>query len=196
MSEHLHTDHEDGEDAARTPTPFTGAGATSPTLDALLSPKNPEAHFPARASVAASDVTDDETRFSTVALSSAHQSWDSARLSLGSADSNFTKDDRRNTVALDTAGVSTPVKALGHKKTPSTSTILSASNVPFMLSQMEGDESSRRNSAASQHKIQEEFARKHVDLQDSGSENDEEDSVDWDFWGQVVSVARLPEIRR
>ncbi|KAF9820252.1 hypothetical protein IEO21_01466 [Rhodonia placenta] len=187
MSEHLHTDHEDGEDAARTPTPFTGAGATSPTLDALLSPKNPEAHFPARASVAASDVTDDETRFSTVALSSAHQSWDSARLSLGSADSNFTKDDRRNTVALDTAGVSTPVKALGHKKTPSTSTILSASNVPFMLSQMEGDESSRRNSAASQHKIQEEFARKHVDLQDSGSENDEEDSVDWDFWGQVVS---------
>ncbi|KAI0930562.1 hypothetical protein AcW1_009218 [Taiwanofungus camphoratus] len=184
MSERLHVVHE--RDAIETPTPMTSTS----TLDSLLSPKEPEAHFPMRQSVAVSDVTDDDARFSTVPLS-ARQSFDSSRASLSSQASKVTKDDHQNTVALVS---STSVSAISsdreHKKTASTSTIFSVSNVPSMPShvelqkgQHENEEYSRRSSLEGEQKIQEEFNRRQSGLQEEA----QEDNVDWDFWGNVVS---------
>ncbi|KZT72135.1 RabGAP/TBC [Daedalea quercina L-15889] len=188
MSDGLQTGQIDSEEAAKTPTPSTSASAQSPTLDELLSPVEPTGRFPIRESIAASDVTDDETRFSTVALSSARQSFESARISLDSEEDKE-RDDRRDTIAFSPIDVTTP--SAKHAKSPSATTVLSAYNVPYMLSQRDqegeqsGDEAaSKRSSVASQKKVQEEFERKQQELQ--GHSNDE-DSVDWDFWGNVVS---------
>ncbi|KAI0829950.1 RabGAP/TBC [Trametes gibbosa] len=159
--------------------------ATSPaTLDSLLSPTETEGKFSVRESVAASDVTDDETRFSTVLLS-ARQSLNgnpSPKVSVASelvsvdegtgADENISTDDWRR-----------------HKKTASTSTILSTSNVPYLISQLDDGagmgSSSRPNSLGD--KIREEFYQKqNLTEEDRGNDGGEE-AVDWDFWGQVLN---------
>ncbi|KAH9839454.1 rab-GTPase-TBC domain-containing protein [Rhodofomes roseus] len=178
----------DPEEAAQTPTPGTFATAHSPTLDELLSPVEATGHFPIRDSVAASDVADDENRFSTVALSSARQSFESARISLRS-DEGKEHDDRRDTIAFNSAEATTPL--VKHAKSPSATTVLSAHNVPYMsrLDQEEengGDEAASKRSSASSQKVQEDFARKQRDLQQQ-ERQEEENSVDWDFWGNVVS---------
>lgn len=185
MSEGLHAGQPDSEEEVKTPTPSTSVTAHSPTLDELLSPIEPTGHFPTRVSVAASDVTDDENRFSTVALSSARQSLEAAQISIHS-DEEKEQDNRRDTIAFN---ATTPIAK--HAKSPSAITVLSAHNVPCMSQldqerEEDGDDEtpSKRSSVASQQKVQEEFARKQQDLQDR---YDEEDSVDWDFWGKVVS---------
>ncbi|KAH9949002.1 rab-GTPase-TBC domain-containing protein [Amylocystis lapponica] len=186
MPEELHVDVE--ESAAQTPTPLTASeSSTTPTLDSLLSPTDPDAHFSIRESIASSDVTDD-ARFSTVSLS-ARQSLDSTHASvISDASSNALQDDRRNTFSassLESTAETLPVlqDGRGHKKTASTSTILSASNVQFLS---EGDPASRRSSMEAQQKLQEELSRKSNDLQEE-SEDAVESSIDWDFWGDVVS---------
>ncbi|EKM54442.1 uncharacterized protein PHACADRAFT_96833 [Phanerochaete carnosa HHB-10118-sp] len=68
-----------------------------------------------------------------------------------------------------------------HKKTASTSTIVSGNNVPFILARAEGEEG-KRASLDGKQKLQEEFERKH-ESQDSRADAD----VDWVFWGDVVS---------
>lgn len=182
MSDGLQPGQTDPEESLKTPTPSTvaetAATAYSPTLDDLLSPIEPTGKFPIRDSVAASDVTD-ENRFSTVALSSARQSFESARLSVhAEEDVEKEHDDRRDTVALDPIDVTTPF--VKHAKSPSATTVLTAHNVPYMLSRLdqEGEEAaegaaSKRSSVASQKAAQEEFARRQQDRLD------EEDAVDW-----------------
>ncbi|CCM01156.1 uncharacterized protein FIBRA_03204 [Fibroporia radiculosa] len=204
MSESLHIDH-DQEDNPLTPKPL--GTVSSPTLDALLSPTDPEARFPTPASIAASDAIDDDAHFSTVTLSSARQSLDST-ISLTSIDSVHQMGDRRQTInlssALDDANALVIEPPSGHKKSASTSTILSGSNVPFMLSHIERenaegeeDQNLKRSSRQSQQRIHEEFSRKHDDLQRQ-SEDNEESTVDWNFWGSVISdyqkfAAEYPE---
>ena len=107
------------------------------------------------------------------------QSFDSARLSVhAEEDAEREHDDRRDTVALSPIDVTTPF--VKHTKSPSATTVLSAHNVPYMLSRIdqEGEDAvdgtaSKRSSVASQKAAQEEFARKQQDRLD------EENSVDW-----------------
>lgn len=158
------------------------ASATSPaTLDSLLSPTETEGKFSIRESVAASDVTDDETRFSTVLLSSARQSLNltpGTKVSVASSD----------LVSVDEGTGSDEITLVDdwrkHKKTASNSTILSVSNVPYLISQLdEGtdtDSRSRPNSMGG--KIREEFYQKQPagEVRDYTAEG--EVVVDWGAW--------------
>lgn len=174
-----HDQQEAIDESAPTPTPAPLAippsePATSP-LDALLSPKSPDGTFEARQSVAASDITDDDGRFSTVLLS-ARQSLDTDTLSLNGsidpsssstlADEDAEHDGRRDTLSkLDGSELIRMVHTnRQHKKTASTSTIVSASNVPFLLARLdvqndETEEGSNRRSLDGQQKLQEDFNR-------------------------------------
>ncbi|KAI0644505.1 rab-GTPase-TBC domain-containing protein [Trametes meyenii] len=164
--------------------------ATSPSnLDSLLSPTETEGVHSVRESVAASDVTDDDTRFSTVLLS-ARQSLavnpspkvSAASSELGSVDEGSGSDE--NTLADGWKN---------HKKTASNSTILSANNVPYIMSRLDEESaaaeatgsSSRPSSLSS--KIREEFYQKQADTEGAESANGGESAVDWDFWGQVMN---------
>ena len=170
--------------------PLAGVNAvpsSQSSLDSLFSPTSP--NLPLRESVAVSDATDDDTGFSTVALS-ARQSLDvmNSRLSLSSNASDLAKDDRRRTVALDSSDVATlvnPEENRHHKKSASTSTILSANNIPFLLSRLdlqkaqeEDDSESHRMSKDGQQKLQEEFNRMQNDVQ-TEDVAPVEDSIDW-----------------
>lgn len=156
--------------------------ATSPaTLDSLLSPTETEGKFSIRESVAASDVTDDETRFSTVLLSSARQSLNltpGPKVSVASSD----------LVSVDEGTGSDEITLVDdwrkHKKTASNSTILSVSNVPYLISQLDegagADSRSRPNSMGG--KIREEFYQKQPagEVRDYTAEG--EVVVDWGAW--------------
>lgn len=184
---------EDSKDARRSsPADATTSAEASTvttsqsTLDSLFSPTSE--HTPLRESVAVSDTTDDDAGFSTVALS-ARQSLESSRLSLGSNTSESAKDDRRRTIALDSSDVATLVNPeesrQQHKKSASVSTILSANNVPFLLSRLdlqkaqdEDSVDSRRSSRDSQQKLQEEFNRVQNDVH-VATPTVAEDSIDW-----------------
>ncbi|PSR71756.1 hypothetical protein PHLCEN_2v12360 [Hermanssonia centrifuga] len=160
--------------------------ATSPDLDSLLSPKGTDTYFPIRESVATSDITEDDTRFSTVPLS-ARQSMETLHLSV---DAMTTVAEVEDSDIGDSLYGSEIVRMVHqnrvHKKTPSTSTIVSANNVPFILARLEGDEVSNRKSLDGQQKLQEEFTRKH----EVEGEAEPEAVVDWGFWGDVVSGKR------
>lgn len=189
-----HTAKSEDEDAAETEGVAPADTSASPTadLDSLLSPtKDSNFKFSTRTSVAASDVTDDETRFSTVLLS-AHQSLDPANApsliglseklnetltelpeESGEEAEAATRDGRRDT--LDGNEIIRLVhQNRVHKKTASTSTIMSANNVPFILARLEGEEGSRRTSQDGKQRLQEEFDKKHVSM-----EKDEGTAVDW-----------------
>lgn len=156
--------------------------STTPTdLDALLSPTHTYASFSFRQSVAASDTTDDDARFSTVLLRSARQSLDpdhtpdvddeedigSTILALDT-DNDIVHDERRDT--LDGSELIRLVHTnRTHKKTASTSTIVSG-----IVSRLEADDT-RRTSFDGQQMLQEEFGRKQEVLGTSGSESD----IDW-----------------
>ncbi|KAF7792370.1 hypothetical protein EIP86_003407 [Pleurotus ostreatoroseus] len=153
------------------PTPIAGGGPTSPSsaLDSLLSPKDPETRFSTRESVAASDVTDDDTRFSTVPLS-ARQSLDTVHIS--GDDTGSSKEPNENRQTLDGNDIVRMVhQNRTHKKTASTSTIMSANNVPFILSHVGEDEQSRRSSQDGVEKLKEEFGRR--------LRSQEAETVDW-----------------
>lgn len=175
----------------RASRPPSAAKSPQTALDSLLSPTKADFKFPIRDSVAASDTTDDETRFSTVLLSSARTSVDPEHVSLGtplSAKLSETlmelpeeehegagegkHDDRRDT--LDGNEIVRLIhRNRVHKKTASTSTIVSGSNVPFILARVEGEEN-KRSSLDGKQKLQEEFEKKH-ESQDSRAEA----NVDW-----------------
>ncbi|KAH8107865.1 RabGAP/TBC [Cristinia sonorae] len=207
LPETFSASHQDERAAATTPTP--GNLTITPTepepstpLDALLSPKSPKATFDSRQSIASSDVTDDEGRFSTVLLS-ARQSLDPDGISLsGSVDQSSSStlaeeepehDGKRDT--LSSLAGSELIRLVHtnrqHKKTASTSTIVSASNVPFLLARLDvengqAQEGTNRRSLDGQQKLQEDFNRMQMEdepqVQEAGS-----GGVDWDFWGDVVS---------
>ncbi|KAI0326600.1 RabGAP/TBC [Cubamyces sp. BRFM 1775] len=176
------------EKRASIPPPLSTAKSpsTSPVgLDSLLSPTETEGKFSVRESIASSDVTDDEARFSTVLLS--------ARQSLNTNPSPKVSLAPTDLVSVDEGAGSEENTLVDdwrqHKKTASNSTILSANNVPYLMSRLsegaENGSSSRPTSLGD--KIREEFYQKH-----GGSEGKEhvpegEAAVDWDFWGQVIN---------
>jgi hypothetical protein len=178
---------------------------TSPTtLDALLSPTKEEFKFPVRESVVSEAATDDDARFSTVLLS-ARQSLDPAHasLSLGrglqetltelpeeapedSQEHEHEHDDRRDT--LDGNELVRYIhQNRQHKKTASTSTIISANNMPFILHQVESEELGKRASQEGKQKLQEEFVKKHE------SQVDAEAAVDWGTW--LVYVCNVSDLK-
>ncbi|PIL33862.1 hypothetical protein GSI_03568 [Ganoderma sinense ZZ0214-1] len=158
-------------------------------LDALLSPTDTEGKFSIRDSVAASEATEDETRFSTVLLSARQSLAPSPKVAHGlhtvdegtGSDENTLVDDWRQ-----------------HKKTASNSTILSANNVPYLLSKLseaeeaegegegEGEDETparvRPASLQGTQAIKEEFYQRAEEEEARGQAE-----VDWDFWGQVIN---------
>lgn len=179
-------------DSTVTPTPLKLEGAQSSTtpigLDSLLSPKDPDAHFPLRESIAASEATDEDSRFSTVLLS-ARQSMEVT----GLADDTTTTstldpvaedgDERRNTLSGNDL-ITMVHRNRVHKKTASTSTIVSANNVPFILSRLDAqmDEEkhgSNRSSLDGQQKLQEDFSRLQLGEQQSLKPAKSSSDIDW-----------------
>ncbi|RPD53977.1 RabGAP/TBC [Lentinus tigrinus ALCF2SS1-6] len=158
--------------SATTPRPLKTTSATVPAgLDSLLSPTETEAKFFVRQSVAASDTTDDETRFSTVLLSSARQSLAvSPSTAQGPSSQLHTVDE--GTGSDESTLVDDWKK---HKKTASNSTILSGNNVPYLADEVR----SRPSSLQGAQQIKEEYNKRQTE--------DAEAAVDWDFWGQVIS---------
>lgn len=175
------------------------------SLDSLLSPTKDEFRFPrVRDSVAASDTTDDEARFSTVLLSSARTSVDhahapaplSARLhetlhelpeeghdgddgdggADGEGEGGVEHDGRRDTVDGNEIVRLVHTNRV-HRKTASTSTIVSGNNVPFILARAEGEDG-KRSSLDGTQKLQEEFEKKHESTDSRADAN----NVDWGAW--------------
>ena len=144
-------------------------------LDALLSPTQTE--HSARESVAASDITDDDLRFSTVMLSSARQSLadvpelpetheDSSSPTHTLAETATLHDERRDT--LDGTDLIRMVHTNRvHKKTASNSTIVSGI---VMRAEAETDESERRASLDGKQRLQAAFGMR---------QSDEGPDVDW-----------------
>ncbi|KAL4252784.1 Rab GTPase-activating TBC domain-containing protein [Abortiporus biennis] len=225
-----------GSAAAKTPTPlsissvspftpsaFSPTTATSATdsagtqLDALLSPKEPNAHFSVVSNSTTDDVITDDERFSTVLLSSARQSMEALVLNdvqeeedigdefvplesdeqLSASDPSpkphsATDHEQEKPYTINGTDIVTFVhQNRVHKKTASTSTIVSANNVPFLLGRVDIGEDgellkeggSKRVSLDGQLKLQEEFEQQKQQKQSQK----EADEIDWDFWGDVVS---------
>ncbi|KAI0081204.1 RabGAP/TBC [Panus rudis PR-1116 ss-1] len=195
---------ENGPESAITPTPLNTRvvqEATSPvTLDALLSPKEDRfSAFSPRESIATSVATDDDGRFSTVLLS-ARQSMENVDLAGNLSDESNSLneseqgDEKRNTLNGMTGSemVTFVHQNRVHKKTASTSTIVSASNVPFLSKEVDqADEyvtRPQRTSLDGQQKIQEEFNRlQNSRAQVTQSQDSQDNTIDWAFWGDVVS---------
>ncbi|KAI1785190.1 RabGAP/TBC [Ganoderma leucocontextum] len=174
-------------------------------LDSLLSPAETEGKFPIRDSVAASEATEDEARFSTVLLS--------ARQSLAPSPQVIITTNELHTVEEGTGSDENTLVDdwRQHKKTASNSTILSATNVPYLLSKLSeaeevDDETPSRvrpPSFQGTQAIKEEFYQRHEEEEARGQAE-----VDWgasccyfccwyacvtvlrlyvDFWGQVIN---------
>ncbi|KAI0785655.1 rab-GTPase-TBC domain-containing protein, partial [Abortiporus biennis] len=167
--------------SAFSPTTATSATDSAGTqLDALLSPKEPNAHFSVVSNSTTDDVITDDERFSTVLLSSARQSMEALVL-----------NDEKPYTINGTDIVTFVHQNRVHKKTASTSTIVSANNVPFLLGRVDIEEDgellkeggSKRVSLDGQLKLQEEFEQQKQQKQSQK----EADEIDWDFWGDVVS---------
>ena len=195
-------------DPASATTPVPPAPAP---LEALLSPTEPEGQFSTRQSVASSDVTDDETRFSTVLLS-ARQSLIATPRSVASSAGGELHTVDEGTGSDENTLVAEDWRAK-HKKSSSNSTILSANNVPYLLAKLEegAEDAEAEGKAPSRpaslggtaEQIKEEFYKR----------QSEEEMVDWgasryyhcsylygvvttrlcilyvDFWGKVINGA-------
>ncbi|KAK0485982.1 rab-GTPase-TBC domain-containing protein [Armillaria novae-zelandiae] len=157
------------------------------SLASLLSPR---AHTfdvnPAiRESVAEHDFNDvaleDDSRFSTVALSSRRSS--SAGSSVHTLDSSLPPSNP-STLA---SSIEAPDKP-SHKKSASTTTIRSNHNLTFLLAKLEED-ATKRGSVDGQIKLQEGFARLHREKEDQveAENSTASEVIDWDFWGAVMS---------
>lgn len=204
---------DDSPVSAVTPKPSTFSHIPEPEtttspggLDSLLSPTDPDAHFPLRESIAVSEATDEDSeRFSTVMLSSARQSMETLNpVDLSGTPSRKSGNSDSITLSGATIVEENPdltgqeiVKLVHqnrqHKKTASTSTIVSANNVPFILARLDMQkdqeaEGSNRNSLDGKQKLQEEFHRKHdTESSPTDAEESNPDAIDWNFWGDVVS---------
>ncbi|KAJ7462337.1 rab-GTPase-TBC domain-containing protein [Mycena galericulata] len=169
-------------------------------LDSLLSPgPEPERQtfrMSARDSVATdsdfNDVAlDDESAFSPIALTSGMDSTDS-QAEVPSRSRSASESSVTPTVVDAVALPSQP----SHKKSPSTSTVRSVNNLPFILARIEtqkpdSDARPNRTSIDGQHKLQEEFARKQKDKEIENDDNAANAAIDWDFWGAVISDYQL-----
>ncbi|KAI0708201.1 rab-GTPase-TBC domain-containing protein [Cerioporus squamosus] len=154
-----------------TPRPLTNTNTSvAAGLDSLLSPTETEAKFSTRQSVAASDTTEDETRFSTVLLSARQSLAASPSTAQGPSSHLHTVDE--GTGSEESTLVDDWKK---HKKTASNSTILSGNNVPFLTDEVR----SRPSSLQGAQQIKEEFYQR--------QDEEAESAVDWDFWGQVMN---------
>lgn len=181
--------------SAVTPTPLTlhqtlisTSTSNALDLDALLSPTITDSETQSiRESVAASDIADEE-RFSTVLLTSARQSLDSPEgvtADVGSStsvisDENSTGDLQDTNVLSGDDLVRLVHTSRAHKKTASTSTIMSSNNVNFFLGRLEAQEEdrSRPQSIDGQQKLQEEFSKMQSD-QDRQTQETSANLIDW-----------------
>ncbi|KAF5386101.1 hypothetical protein D9615_002253 [Tricholomella constricta] len=78
----------------------------------------------------------------------------------------------------------------GHKKSASTTTIRSSNNLPFIVARLNLQDERRlshRGSVDGQQKLQEEFARLHEEEEKEPKDNAVNGTIDWDFWGAVIS---------
>ncbi|PBK74353.1 RabGAP/TBC [Armillaria solidipes] len=158
------------------------------SLDSLLSPKAQtfDVNQAIRESVAEPDFNDvaleDDSRFSTVALSS-RRSSSSAGSSVHTLDSPLPRSNPSTLVSSFEA----PDRP-SHKKSASTTTIRSNHNLTFLLAKLEED-ATKRGSVDGQIKLQEGFARLQREKEDqTETENSNATEViDWDFWGTVMS---------
>lgn len=161
-------------------------------LDALRSPES--SHFDQRLlerdSVVGSDFNeialDDDGSFSPVALTARPFDLSTEPPALSIRED---ADERPRSSSF-----SLPANSLmsrSHKKSASTTTIRSSKDLPFLFSspEMQEQEETRkaaRGSIDGQQKIQEEFARLQKEKADK-SHKSEEGTIDWDFWGAVIS---------
>ncbi|KAK0241603.1 rab-GTPase-TBC domain-containing protein [Armillaria nabsnona] len=158
------------------------------SLDSLLSPKAQtfDVNQAIRESVAEPDFNDvaleDDSRFSTVALSS-RRSSSSAGSSVHTLDSPLPRSNP-STLASSFEAPDRP----SHKKSASTTTIRSNHNLTFLLAKLEED-ATKRGSVDGQIKLQEGFARLQREKEDqTETENSNAaEVIDWDFWGAVMS---------
>ncbi|KAF7376169.1 GTPase-activating protein GYP5 [Mycena sanguinolenta] len=166
------------------------------SLDSLLSPGPDPTQQTFRLSTRDSVTTDsdfndvaldEETGFSPIALSSGMDPADSTDSEVAPGRSRSASDSSVAPTIVDT---SASVSESSHKRSASTATIRSVNNVPFILARIETqkpDSEARpnRSSLDGQHKLQEEFARKHKEEDDENADNAA--TIDWDFWGAVIS---------
>ncbi|PBK91677.1 RabGAP/TBC [Armillaria gallica] len=152
------------------------------SLDSLLSPKAQtfDVNQAIRESVAEPDFNDvaleDDSRFSTVALSS-RRSSSSAGSSVHTLDSPLPRSNP-STMASSFEAPDRP----SHKKSASTTTIRSNHNLTFLLAKLEED-ATKRGSVDGQIKLQEGFARLQREKEDqTETENSNATEViDWDY---------------
>lgn len=188
-------------DAERPPsTVAIAASATSAAaLDSLLSPKGPLLTTPLlRDSVADSDYNDvaleDDPRFSTVALSEASER--ASIISLKSepleVDELSDQRERRTTISSAPSRRVSFQRHFSHKKSASSVTASDAAraNILARLGPQkaldENDLDALRVAGAGQHRLHEEFVRLHKERRAEAAKS-EEDAIDWDFWGAVIS---------
>ncbi|TRM69972.1 rab-GTPase-TBC domain-containing protein [Schizophyllum amplum] len=155
------------------------------SLEELKSPHDPEfskdAAFP-RDSIRDSELTEvtlegsegSQEDFSPVALSSRN-----------SASSSISSFARAAGTRLSTSSIASPVtlidsKPSSHKKTSSTTTILSAHNMV-----LDDTPRANRQSIDGQLKLQEDFERLHKDKEAEAAEGAAQ-AIDWNFWGDVM----------
>ncbi|KAF9268891.1 RabGAP/TBC [Marasmius fiardii PR-910] len=160
------------DDSTNTPPVSTSDAKAS--LDSLLSPQANTTTFPAsaRESVAESELDevalDDEAFFSPVEIST--------RASLANKD--------------DPEGASSSSDVTKHRKSASVTTIRSGhgSEPISLLVNRKNDLKNNRGSLEDHQRLQEEFSRLHKEQGDETKATDHhETTIDWDFWGAVVS---------
>lgn len=173
--------------------PSTAAAA----LDSLLSPKDPgQISLPPRDSIAGSDynvVLEDDARFSTIPLSES-----SDRASVISLKSEVLVNDlankleRRTTISAQSTTRAVGQRHFAHKKSISsvTPSDLTRGNILARLGPQkafdESDLDALRVVGSGQQRLHEEFVRLHNERRAEAAK-DEGDSIDWDFWGAVIS---------
>ncbi|KAL0072388.1 GTPase-activating protein [Marasmius tenuissimus] len=173
------------DEPTKSPSISTSEVKTPLDLDSLLSPQASTSTFPVspRASVAESEVAlddvalDDEAQFSSVELSTRE---------------SLVKDTPSNghERSLSSSSTTAILEEPRHQKSASISTIRSGGRGSERISLLiNRDDGLKRGSVEGQHKLQEEFSRLEKEQRE---EVDQEDhvvvkSIDWDFWGDVMS---------
>ncbi|KAN0091151.1 Rab-GTPase-TBC domain containing protein [Tylopilus felleus] len=158
------------------------------SLDSLLSPKGttPGSLSPLD-SVAESDYNfditlEDDSRFSTVPLSERASVVDQAAAKL----------ERRSTISSAPSKALATLRHFAHRRSTSsvTTSDISGGNILARLgiqkAHDEHDLDGLRAAGGGQQKLHEEFLRLHNERQTEATP-DEEASIDWDFWGAVIS---------
>ncbi|KAL5485221.1 GYP5 [Sanghuangporus weigelae] len=175
--------------------------AVPASLDELFSPTAKDTNFERRESVADAktevETEVDDERFSNVPLSGV-TTLNGSENSRGSLASVML--ERRSTVSLGRPGSSNSVaKTSRHKKAASSYTLGSVAresvgNLPFLLQRLDLQKSqtdaNRRVSFNGHQRLQEEFSKLQNEHQSVLSEAEIADSIDWDFWGNVIADYR------